>query len=51
MPDEQEEFLDMRTRELNNGRLAMIATVAIIVQEKITGLPILEQLFGAPAAV
>jgi len=35
---DEERFLDMRTKELNNGRLAMIAAVGVIVQEKfITG--------------
>ena len=35
---DEERFLDMRTKELNNGRLAMISIVGIIVQEKfITG--------------
>lgn len=38
LKDDEEKFLDMRTKELNNGRLAMIAAVGINVQEKfITG--------------
>jgi hypothetical protein len=44
-PDEEEPFLRMRTRELNNGRLAMIAIAGMITQELITGLPI----FGGSA--
>jgi hypothetical protein len=30
----------MRSRELNNGRLAMLAIAGMIVQELKTGLPI-----------
>jgi len=40
-PEESKIFLDLRTRELNNGRLAMIAAVGMLVQEKfVTGQPI-----------
>merc|ERR1719389_1631773 len=35
---------DMRNRELNNGRAAMIAAVGIIVAELFTGLDAAEQL-------
>jgi len=40
-PEESDIFLDLRTRELNNGRLAMIAAIGMLVQEKfVTGQPI-----------
>merc|ERR1711988_2093102 len=42
-PEESKIFLDLRTRELNNGRLAMIAALGMLVQEKfVTGQPIFE---------
>lgn len=34
LKDDEEKFLTMRTRELNNGRLAMIAAAGITVQER-----------------
>ena len=34
LKDDEEKFLTMRTKELNNGRLAMIAAAGITVQEK-----------------
>lgn len=45
-PDSDDGFLKMRTKELNNGRMAMIAVVGIIVQEKLTGNAIFSGLFG-----
>lgn len=37
-PDNDDGFLKMRTKELNNGRMAMLAVAGIIVQEKfVTG--------------
>lgn len=40
-PEESKIFLDLRTRELNNGRLAMIAALGMLIQEKfVTGQPI-----------
>jgi len=34
LKDDEEKFLTMRTKELNNGRLAMIAAAGITVQER-----------------
>jgi len=39
-------FLKRRTQELNNGRMAMIATALILVQERLTGLTVSELVFG-----
>merc|ERR1719152_230569 len=36
-PTDPEEFKTMQTKELNNGRLAMIAIAGMVVQEGITG--------------
>merc|ERR1712217_817047 len=36
-PPDPKELFDMQTKELNNGRLAMIAIAGMIVQEGITG--------------
>jgi len=36
-PTDPTEFAEMQTKELNNGRLAMIAAMGMIVQEQITG--------------
>ena len=33
------DFISMRTKELNNGRLAILATAGIVAQELVTGLP------------
>merc|ERR1711920_549655 len=36
-PSDAAEFAEMQTKELNNGRLAMIAIAGMVVQEGITG--------------
>merc|ERR1719191_2364146 len=36
-PKDPEKFKEMQTKELNNGRLAMIAVVGMIAQEYVTG--------------
>merc|ERR1711869_111349 len=36
-PKDPEEFKEMQTKELNNGRLAMIAAAGMIAQEYVTG--------------
>ena len=36
-PTNAAEFKEMQTKELNNGRLAMIAIAGMVVQEGITG--------------
>ena len=36
-PESAEEFKEMQTKELNNGRLAMIAMSGMVVQELVTG--------------
>ena len=36
-PTDPQEFAEMQTKELNNGRLAMIAIAGMVVQEGITG--------------
>lgn len=33
LPDDEKEAYDMKTKELNNGRLAMIAVAAFVAQE------------------
>ena len=43
-PTDAEEFANMQTKELNNGRLAMIAAAGFCVQEQINGKGILENL-------
>jgi light-harvesting complex I chlorophyll a/b binding protein 1 len=47
-PADSESFRDMRTKELNNGRLAMIGTVGMLAQELVDHRGILEhfKLFG-----
>jgi len=51
-PKDEEGFALMQTKELNNGRLAMIGTAGMIVQELVNGKGIFENLGGAslPAA-
>jgi len=36
-PKEPKELMEMQTKELNNGRLAMIAIAGMVVQEAVTG--------------
>eukprot|EP00548_Thalassiothrix_antarctica_P003907 CAMPEP_0194134924 /NCGR_PEP_ID=MMETSP0152-20130528/4993_1 /TAXON_ID=1049557 /ORGANISM="Thalassiothrix antarctica, Strain L6-D1" /LENGTH=239 /DNA_ID=CAMNT_0038830885 /DNA_START=207 /DNA_END=926 /DNA_ORIENTATION=+ len=36
-PEDATEFAEMQSKELNNGRLAMIAAIGMIVQEQLTG--------------
>merc|ERR1712217_657209 len=36
-PDNEEEFIALQNKELNNGRLAMFGSAGILVQELITG--------------
>lgn len=43
-PSDPKEFALMQTKELNNGRLAMIAAAGMCVQEQINGKGILENL-------
>jgi hypothetical protein len=43
-PTDAAEFATMQTKELNNGRLAMIAAAGMCVQEQINGKGILENL-------
>ena len=38
------DFANMQTKELNNGRLAMIAAAGMCVQEQVNGQPILGNL-------
>eukprot|EP00980_Cylindrotheca_fusiformis_P010859 scaffold2462_cov127-Cylindrotheca_fusiformis.AAC.16 len=40
-PKSPEEFANMQTKELNNGRLAMFAAAGMCVQELVTGEPLL----------
>jgi len=35
-PTDPKEFAEMQTKELNNGRLAMLAAIGMIVQEQVT---------------
>jgi len=43
-PTNAKEFADMQTKELNNGRLAMLATMGFIVQEQVNEMGILSNL-------
>merc|ERR1712115_762173 len=36
-PSDASEFAEMQTKELSNGRLAMLASIGMIVQEQVTG--------------
>jgi hypothetical protein len=51
-PADQDEFDLLRTKELNNGRLAMLAVAGIITQELVNGKGVLENLgFATQLAV
>ena len=41
-PEDDEEFLLMQTKEINNGRLAMIAAAGFLAQEAVDGKGIIE---------
>jgi light-harvesting complex I chlorophyll a/b binding protein 1 len=49
-PENEVELFDLQTKELNNGRLAMIATLAMVVQEEVSKLPIFAELEGGYVA-
>ena len=42
MPEDAEEFFEMQTKELQNGRLAMLAAAGFLAQEAVDGKGILE---------
>ena len=44
MPTDPTAFRNMRTKELQNGRLAMIAVAGMVAQELVNGKPIFENL-------
>jgi Chlorophyll A-B binding protein len=43
-PKDEAEFNELQTKELNNGRLAMIATAAFVAQELVNKKGIVETL-------
>ena len=43
-PEGAQEFADMQTKELSNGRLAMLAVAGMCAQELVNGKPVLEDL-------
>jgi len=43
-PSDPAEFAEMQTKELQNGRLAMIAAAGFLAQEAVNGKGILETL-------
>jgi len=45
-PSDPTEFAQMQTKELQNGRLAMLAAMGFILQELANGKPIVENLLG-----
>jgi hypothetical protein len=45
-PTDAEGFSKMATKELQNGRLAMLAAIGMLVQEQVTHAPIFETLGG-----
>merc|ERR1711957_649220 len=42
-PNNEADLMEMQNKELNNGRLAMIATAGMVVQELITQTPVMDQ--------
>jgi hypothetical protein len=44
--DDSEEFFEMQTKELQNGRLAMLAAAGFLAQEAVNGKGIIETLQG-----
>merc|ERR1719428_2452437 len=50
-PSDSKEFNDMQTKELNNGRLAMIGVAGMIAQELASGTKLFELKGGATAVV
>lgn len=46
-PKDAKEFAIIQTKEINNGRLAMLAVAGIIAQELINGKGVLENLLGS----
>jgi light-harvesting complex I chlorophyll a/b binding protein 1 len=45
-PEDQESFNVLRTKELQNGRLAMLGVAGIVAQELVNGKGVLENLFS-----
>jgi len=45
-PDNAEDFAEMQTKELQHGRVAMLAAAGFIAQELVNETPILENLLG-----
>jgi hypothetical protein len=43
----EEEYFEKQVQEIKHGRLAMIASVGMLLQTKITGMSINEQIGGA----
>ncbi len=43
----EEEYFEKQTQEIKHGRLAMIASIGMLLQTKISGMSINEQLSGA----
>ena len=43
-PDTPEEFAEMATKELQQGRLAMLAVSGFVAQELVNGVPIIANL-------
>lgn len=45
-PSDESKFDELRTKELQNGRLAMIGVAGIVAQELVNGKGVLENLFA-----